>query len=174
MKKLEIHVNGNKLYDENVRGISLVNDANPHRLEFNRQIDLLKGVNRIRIKIFDSDGLFTEKFISAKRIERQHNVWAVIVGVNSYPNLRKLKYAVNDARGFYKWLMKFNRIPEQNITLLLDDQATLKKIRSSLGTQVKNAAGINDLVIIYFAGHGAVEPDMQSPDGDGFKISFTI
>ena len=38
-----------------------------------------------------------------------------------------------------------------------------------LGTYLKKRAGREDMVIIYFAGHGATEKDMISPDGDGLE-----
>jgi uncharacterized caspase-like protein len=60
-------------------------------------------------------------------------------------------------------------VPAENITLLLNDQATLKNLRSTLGTRLKNAAGLDDMVIIFFAGHGATERDATSADGDGLE-----
>jgi uncharacterized caspase-like protein len=42
-------------------------------------------------------------------------------------------------------------------------------MRSVLGTKLKKQAGDEDMVIIYFAGHGATERDANSPDGDGLE-----
>jgi len=42
-------------------------------------------------------------------------------------------------------------------------------MRSALGTHLKNNAGKDDMVIIFFAGHGATEKDVMSPDGDGLE-----
>jgi helicase len=53
--------------------------------------------------------------------------------------------------------------------LLLNQDATLTKIRIILGTDLKNKASKDDMVVIYFAGHGATERDAQSPDGDGLE-----
>jgi len=91
------------------------------------------------------------------------------VGIDSYPNIRPLKYAVADARAFYELLVTGNQVPVENVFLLLNEQATLQELRSTLGTKVKNKAGADDMVIIYFAGHGATERDMMSPDGDGLE-----
>lgn len=38
-----------------------------------------------------------------------------------------------------------------------------------MGTQLKKRAGKDDMVIIFFAGHGATEKDVTSPDGDGLE-----
>ena len=48
-------------------------------------------------------------------------------------------------------------------------QANLKVLHSTLGTRIKKKAGKDDMVIIYFAGHGATERDYMSPDGDGLE-----
>jgi uncharacterized caspase-like protein len=60
-------------------------------------------------------------------------------------------------------------IPPENILLLLNEDAKLTRLRSTLGTYLKNKAGREDMVIIYFAGHGATEKDVTSPDGDGLE-----
>jgi len=62
-----------------------------------------------------------------------------------------------------------NRIPAENVTLLTNERASLVNLRSTLGTRIKKAAGASDMVIIFFAGHGATERDAASPDGDGLE-----
>ncbi|MGD2184849.1 MAG: caspase family protein, partial [Desulfobacterales bacterium] len=57
----------------------------------------------------------------------------------------------------------------ENVILLLNQDASLSRLRSSLGTHLKKKAGKQDMVIIYFAGHGATEKDVLSPDGDGLE-----
>lgn len=169
LRQFDIYVNDRKLAPGAGRGIQLVEGASPRRLDFDRRVVLSKGANTIKIHAVDTDGLFAEKVLSVERLERRRNLWAVVVGINAYPGLRPLKYAVSDARAFYDWLVNVNQVPAPNVSLLLDDQATLQALRSTLGTQVKNKAGADDLVIIYFAGHGAVERDALSPDGDGLE-----
>ena len=102
----------------------------------------------------------------------QKNIWAVVIGINDYTNVPKLKYAVNDARAFYDHLTQYNNIPSENVTLLLDREANLRNLRSVLGTQLKARAGKEDMVIIFFAGHGACERDESSPDRDGLEKYF--
>ena len=97
-------------------------------------------------------------------------MWAVVVGINDYPKLPKVKYAVNDAQAFFYLLSIGNQVPAANITLLVNDQATLRNLRSALGIRLKEAADKDDMVIIYFAGrNGAVEPDTKSLDADGLE-----
>jgi uncharacterized caspase-like protein len=169
LQQLDIYVNDRKLAFEDGRGIELVSGSHPRRLDFDRRIALSPGANTIRIHAVDTDGLYIEKNITVHHIHRRRNLWAVVVGIDAYPRLRRLKYAVRDAQAFYDWLVTVNRAPAENVTLLVDAQATLKRLRSALGTRLKNAAGADDLVIIFFAGHGAVERDMLSADGDGLE-----
>jgi len=52
---------------------------------------------------------------------------------------------------------------------LLDEDATLDRLRTTLGTLLRRSAGKDDTVIIFLAGHGATEQDVASLDGDGLE-----
>ena len=62
------------------------------------------------------------------------NTYAVIVGVADYKNFEKgngdLKYTINDARLFKEFLLskKGGSVPEENVILLLDEQASRANI----------------------------------------------
>jgi hypothetical protein len=167
--QLEILVNNRPLEGETGRGIVLQEKAYPKRLIFRKRIPLEAGQNTITVRAVDTDGLVAEKKLTVRKREIGKNVWAVVIGVNDYPHLRKLRYAVDDAKAFYEHLVHYNKIPAENVTLLLDQEADLTKLRSTLGTHLKNKAGKEDMVILYFAGHGATEKDVLSPDGDGLE-----
>ena len=169
LKQLEIYINDKPLTKGSDRGIRVAAETSTKRLEFMERVSLEKGANRLKIRAVDSDGLFTEKTITVQYIEKLKNIWAVVIGIDEYPHVRQLKYAVNDAGIFYNHLVNRNQIPAENVFLLLNQDATLTKIRSVLGTDLKNKAGKDDMVVIYFAGHGATERDAQSPDGDGLE-----
>ena len=166
---VEIFINGKPIGTKDARGIRLSSAQPQTRYDFRERIALETGDNQIRIAASDTAGMTSEKTVRIHYTERRKNIWAVIVGIDQYPNIRKLRYAVNDARAFYRHLVDYSSIPAENITLLLDRDASLTKLRSALGTHLKNNAGPDDMVIIYFAGHGATEKDMLSPDGDGLE-----
>ena len=92
---------------------------------------------------------------------RQH--WAVIIGVSRYSDthIQSLRYANADAEYFYNWLISSTggKYSPDNIKLLLDKEATSKNIKDALFNWLRQAIE-EDVVIIYFAGHGS--PD--SPD----------
>ena len=169
LKSLEVFLNGRLLEASAERGIRQVGGSAPRRLNFDRKIQLDEGYNHLRVVATDTDDLVSEKTLFVHYQPKRRNVWAVVIGINDYPKLPKLKYAVNDAEAFYRLLVEENRIPPENVTLLTNQQASLVNLRSTLGTRIKNAARESDMVIIFFAGHGATERDAASPDGDGLE-----
>jgi uncharacterized caspase-like protein len=89
--------------------------------------------------------------------------WAVIIGISTYRDSRipSLRYATADARSFYAWLTspEGGRYPPSRAKLIVDEQATGRNIREALFVWLKQAIE-EDMVIIFFAGHGSPE----SPD----------
>ncbi|MBI3635382.1 MAG: caspase family protein [Candidatus Rokubacteria bacterium] len=81
--------------------------------------------------------------------------WAVIVGINAYRTERvpKLRYAVSDARSVESALAAqgFRR---DRIMVLTDADATKARIEEALGDRLRQQAGRNDRVLVFFAGHG--------------------
>jgi hypothetical protein len=169
IERLEIFINDQPLEDKTGRGLLVKKKAQSRRIEFNEPIPLQRGENKIKVRAVDVDGVASEKTLIVKHVEIRKNIWAVVVGINDYPHTRRLKWAVNDARAFYRHLVDVIQIPPENVTLLLNQEASLSRLRSSLGTHLKKMAGKQDMVIIYFAGHGATEKDVLSPDGDGLE-----
>jgi hypothetical protein len=167
--QVEAFLNGIPTNPLSARGIHKAEAGAPLRLNFTQSLSLNKGENQIKVVATDIDGRSITKHLTVFYNDIRSNVWAVAVGINNYPELPKLKYAVNDANAFYKLLVDDNKIPPENVRLLLNEQANLKNLRFTLGTHLKRVAGTNDMVIIYFAGHGATERDAGSPDGDGLE-----
>lgn len=141
----------------------------PRRINFDRRIQLEEGENLLKVAATNIDDLTAEQSLLVQYYPKRRNVWAVIIGINDYPRLPKLKYAVNDAQAFYRLMVEDNRVPAENVTLLLNEQASLVNLRSTLGTRLKSSARDNDIMVIFFAGHGATERDASSPDGDGLE-----
>jgi hypothetical protein len=79
--------------------------------------------------------------------------YAVVVGINDYINVPKLKGAVADARDISAAL---KRSGVQNVVMLLDSEATRKSVLDSIDQLVAKARK-DDLAIITLAGHGARE-----------------
>ena len=170
IERIEILINNQMISKERNRGIKPTERTDfSKRFDFSERIPLEKGTNQIKIRAVDTEGLYAERVLTIYRIEKRRTIWAVVIGINDYSNIRKLKYAVNDAKAFYELLVSHNNIPKENVALLLDRQANLTNLRSTLGTRLKKNADKDDTVFIYFAGHGATERDVMSQDGDGLE-----
>ncbi|MGA2622427.1 MAG: caspase family protein [Bacteroidota bacterium] len=87
--------------------------------------------------------------------------WAVVVGISHYANadIAQLNYADADAKS----LADFLQTPEggsfesDHMNVLLNQDATLANVRNALYNFASQAID-SDLVLIYFAGHGAPNP----------------
>ena len=119
-----------------------------------------KSGSRVRVLI----PVFTRDQGAIIPISRQK--YALIIGISRYKNssrgIRNLQYADVDARAIYEFLQKpaaggFSR---ENMLLLCNEEATLARIREALTSFIAKAA-LNDLLLIFFAGHGG--PDRFAP-----------
>jgi len=110
--------------------------------------------------------------------------WAVVIGVSDYKNantrLPSLKYANRDAEQFATFLKSESGggFSEDRVKLLTDRQATTSNIRGALFDFLKKTVK-EDLVVIFFAGHGIPDPDKPSNlylaahDSDPNRIAVT-
>jgi uncharacterized caspase-like protein len=145
------------------------------------EVPLVGGYNQIQLSIMSKSG---DKFSKTIGVNRKASVlgnappvasgakkervagsgpqhWAVVVGVSEYknPGIPSLKYADKDAEA----LADFLRRPEgggydnDHMQVLLNKDATLTNVRDKLINFLNQAIDM-DLVVIYFAGHGAPEP----------------
>ena len=87
--------------------------------------------------------------------------WAVIIGISDYkdPKIKDLKYADADAKALCDFLRtpQGGSFPAERVRLLVNEEATVRAVRSALADFLKQAQ-VDDVVIIFFAGHGAPEP----------------
>lgn len=95
--------------------------------------------------------------------EKSH---AVIIGINQYEHWPVLECAVNDAGSVKK---RFEMTGFDEITMVLDHEATQRRILTELFHTLPKKVGRNDRVLFYFAGHGQTE---DLPDGG--KRGFII
>jgi hypothetical protein len=99
--------------------------------------------------------------------------WAVIIGVGTYESsaVPRLRYSVADADAIYATLVA-SGFKKENLLLLTDKterKPTLRNIKWALGTFLARSAHKDDLVMIYFAGHGASEVDQRGIERDGLS-----
>lgn len=86
------------------------------------------------------------------------NSHALLVGVSRYEHLPKdrwLHYAHQDARELRGVLVRSYGFAPENVTLLLDEQATRARIEAALaGFANDEKVGREDRVLVFFSGHG--------------------
>ncbi len=108
---------------------------------------------------------------NGEALDGKGKLWAVVVGVSSYRNLNKeqqLQFAHRDAQDFAAFLRSPNGggFPANQVTLLLNQDASVSAIRSALGTALPRSVEPDDVVVIFFAGHGVVEGER-----DGYLLA---
>jgi len=176
--RYEIRINGRHVATKSAdtkRGVAVVPLPGAEKkfgnrsLRFKETISLDEGLNSIVVLAWDSDGLTAKKEIVVERTKKLPEIWAVVVGISDYMNTRDLNFAANDAQAFYDYLVNHLGVPQDHVQLFLNEQATLGNVKKAIGDDLRKNAGKEDQAIIFFAGHGAVEDDPSSPDGDGLS-----
>ncbi len=96
-------------------------------------------------------------------------VYAVIVGVAKYNHMPVLNYTDDDAYRMFAHLMspQGGALGKEQITILIDEDATKKKILQTM-QQTFAKADSNDMVLLYFSGHG-LKGAFLPFDFDGFN-----
>ena len=91
--------------------------------------------------------------------------WAVIIGISHYQDTQipALRYASSDAQAFYEWAISPDggKYAPSHVKQLLNKEATGANMKKALFEWLRGALD-EDMVTIYFAGHGSPEsPDSQ-------------
>ncbi len=107
--------------------------------------------------------------LAALREAQSMKVWAVVVGIASYNHMPTLRYTDDDAYRIYAFLKspEGGALPDEQIRLLIDEDATKDKITEAM-RDVFMRAGPNDLVLLYYSGHG-LRGAFLPIDFDGFN-----
>src|SRR5512139_3846286 len=97
------------------------------------------------------------------------NKWALLVGINQYPNLAKrnqLNGCVNDAKSMVDLLETKFGFPEGNIRLLSDGEATRDGILAGMQWLAEKVSE-NDIAMFHYSGHGSQMTDREGDEPDG-------
>jgi len=98
------------------------------------------------------------------------NAYALVIGISKYQDKRitELKYTHADADAFSKLMIDPKKVglKKENVKVLLDENATLSKIKESIVNWLIKKADERSTVFIFFAGHGGVEADYLKKEKD--------
>ncbi len=99
----------------------------------------------------------------------QTKVWAVVIGVAAYKGMPALRYTDDDAYRIYAFLKspEGGALKDEQISIMVDEAATRANILREM-EKTFSKAGPNDLVILYFSGHG-LKGSFLPIDFDGFN-----
>lgn len=172
-KQVEVMVNSKIIPSS--RGMRRVQNKDIFSVPFEERIGLSPGMNEIEVIATTEAGQEFRKSISVSYVPKddplQIGKYAVIIGVSKYqdPNIRSLKFASADAESIYQLITdpEGGGFPEDNVRLLTDEQATREAIMQTIGEWLPEQAKSDDMVLLFYAGHGGVEVDLTGEESDG-------
>ena len=99
----------------------------------------------------------------------QHNRFAVVIGVEQYrQGLASVEFASHDARVMRDYLTKTLGFPEENVAMLVNDQAAKSDVEKYIERWLPNRVDAGSSVLVYYSGHGAPNPITQ----EGFLVPY--
>ena len=139
--------------------LALLGIESESALRFSRDFSLPISTDTVEIVASGPSGQAVQT-IAAPRIDKR---WAVVVGVGEYESedIPDLEFAPADARAVREFLESDAAGPFDEVLYLENEQATGAALREALFVFLQQADW-DDLVVIYYAGHGA--PDPGRPD----------
>ena len=143
--------------------------------QFELPVQLEDGENRFDVVVVTRQGLRSARSLSLFHDREVGRLWVVAIGISKYQDssIPGLGYADADARAVYDYYRGTFGLPESQVFLQVNEQATLREIKSLLGTQLAAKANDpKDTVILYFAGHGMRDRETGSLDPDGLSKYF--
>lgn len=147
-------------------------------------IKLREGTNSVVVRASEADGTVRQEVRTVTYepmpataptpppVSPARDRWAVVIGIGRYSSagIPPLRYTVADAEAVYGVLTGQAGFKKENVLLLTDTserKPTLRDIKWALGTFLARSAKKDDVVVIFFAGHGAPEVDPRGAESDG-------
>jgi hypothetical protein len=151
----------------NIRQLTRLSNSE-RSVGFETIVTISANANRIVVEAEDKLGSRTQVWIpvvptKAGIVTPVREKYALIIGISRYRNnsrgVPNLEYADMDAKALYNFLQQpeAGGFARENMLLLSNEDATLARIRNALTSFVARAAE-DDLLLIFFAGHGDRDP----------------
>lgn len=90
---------------------------------------------------------------------------ALVIGIDEYKTVSPLGYAVSDAIAIKESLVNELGFPEAEVTLLTNADATKKSIQRAFQRFARDDVGIDDKIVVFFAGHGHTRTGIRGEVG---------
>lgn len=99
----------------------------------------------------------------------QKNRYAIVIGIEQYrQRLPRVEFASHDAQVMRDYLVKSLGYPEENVVMLLNQQATRTDIEKYIERWLPNHVDKNSSVFVYYSGHGAPNPKTS----EGYLVPY--
>ncbi len=98
--------------------------------------------------------------------------WALVIGITDFqdPDIPDLQFSAKDATDFYNYLVNEANFQPDHVRLLLNEQATQRRVLSELGSKfLARVVKPDDLVVLYFSTHGS--PSQLDPRGKNYLVA---
>lgn len=90
---------------------------------------------------------------------------ALVIGIDTYKTVSPLGYAVSDATAIKDTLVADLGFDESEVVLLTNAEATKEAIQRAFQRFAKNDVGLDDKVVVFFAGHGHTRTGIRGEVG---------
>ncbi|MBN2682255.1 MAG: caspase family protein [Bacteroidales bacterium] len=161
LDRINIWINNVAVYGSN--GINLRNDS-VQEYRANINLNLIPGNNKIQISCLNQKGVesLKETFeitYNPKKYEKP-DLFLITIGTSEYSDQRfNLQYAAKDATDVTNLFKNNKYFREVKTKVLTNENVTIENI-VALKEFLKNAT-INDQVILFFAGHGVLDENLD-------------
>lgn len=156
LSKLEVYNNATLIFSESING-----DQNL-RYDKNFTFETSSGINRFEFIIKDDQGLESPRLIRYfnNTTTLKSNLYLVVIGSEKFKNNKyDLAYAEKDATDIANNMANSKSFNTINIKKLFNQSFTTDSVKNL--TNFFSKAGVNDVVMVFFAGHGYLDTDMS-------------
>ena len=119
--------------------------------------------------LYQSDDTFEENQVSID----ERNYYAIIVGIDEFDNNSNFNNT-DTALSFYDQLIKGHNWIEENVKLLINEDATKSIIKSSIINWLNYLENEDDVVLFYFCGETEKLSFQQRSIGNTYSIPFDV
>lgn len=107
--------------------------------------------------------------VPSLRAKAKREAYAIVVGVETYRSkLPKADFAAHDAKIVGDYLTKVMGYQEENVVVLLNEQAAKSDLEKYLEKWLPNRVEPGSAVFVYYSGHGAPHPKT----GDAYLVPY--
>lgn len=154
IEKINIYINGVPIPNE-----YLAKEKNQHHISRTISLALASGINQVEISVTNARGVESprQKITTTCTKQKPYDLYLVCIGAGQYQQSDyNLKYAEKDAADFMATLQK-NHVGFNHIHRLF---FTGKDVEKNIIATIKDSlrkANMEDVVYIYYAGHGVLD-----------------